>query len=351
MKLKKVTVPTEEEIISRLDVDWSKPLVTFLCITYNQQDYIEDTLIGFLRQKTSFPYEILIHDDCSSDNTRKLIDSYKAKYPRLIKTIYQKQNQYSQGNSVALIAAKQARAEYIALCEGDDYWINDNKTENQLRLMLADPSITMVVSSGKAQYGDKISSNILGSHGNEIKQISAQYILDSKGSLAPTASYIVKKEFLIKSRELFKDAPVGDLFIELYNAVYGKLIYYPEVVCVYRKMAKNSWSSRMGSNLASVIQYTDSFLETINNTKSIEGFETLDWSTSISNTYFNLAFSYFNHNKFHQFQKNIKLSNKYKELVGKKKVLYTMGNNSLVPTRLILMSAFFYKKIKRFCNY
>lgn len=326
MKLKKVTVPTEEEIISRLDVDWSKPLVTFLCITYNQQDYIEDTLIGFLRQKTSFPYEILIHDDCSSDNTRKLIDSYKAKYSRLIKTIYQKQNQYSQGNPVTLIAAKQARAKYIALCEGDDYWINDNKTENQLRLMLADPSITMVVSSGKAQYGDKISSNILGSHGNEIKQISAQYILDSKGSLAPTASYIVKKEFLIKSRELFKDAPVGDLFIELYNAVYGKLIYYPEVVCVYRKMAKNSWSSRMGLNLNNAIKHSEAMQKTIDKSKELDGFNKLDWTGSRASNLFNLAILHLYNNDTKGFKKYITLSSTYKKPKGRKKIIFKMRN-------------------------
>ena len=62
-------IPTEQEIIKRVKADWSKPKVTFLCITYNQQDYIEDTIKGFLSQKTSFPFEIIIHDDCSTDYT------------------------------------------------------------------------------------------------------------------------------------------------------------------------------------------------------------------------------------------------------------------------------------------
>ena len=326
MELNKVTVPTEEEIISRLDADWSKPLVTFLCITYNQQDYIEDTLIGFLRQETSFPYEILIHDDCSTDNTVNLINRYKIQYPNLIKTILQTTNQYSQGIPPTMIAPKYATAEYIAICEGDDYWINDNKTENQLRLMLADPSITMVISSGKAQYGDKISSNILGSHGNEIKQISAQYILDSKGSLAPTASYLIKKEFLIKSRELFKDAPVGDLFIELYNAVYGKLIYYPEVVCVYRRMAKNSWSSRMALSLDNAIKHSEAMQKTIDKSKELDGFNKLDWSSSRANNLFNLAINHLYQNDIDGFKKYIILSSAYKKPTGRKKIFFKMRN-------------------------
>ena len=325
--MNKMTILTEKEIINRFDADWSKPMVTFLCTTYNHQDYIEYTIKGFLIQKTSFPYEILIHDDCSTDDTRKVIDSYKAKYPNLIKTIYQKQNQYSQGNPVTLIAAKQARAEYIALCEGDDYWINENKIEKQLRLMLEDPSITMVVSSGKAKYGDKVSSNILGSHGNEIKQISAQYILDSTGSLAPTASYIVKKEFLIKSRELFKDAPVGDLFIELYNAVYGKLIYYPEVVCVYRKMAKNSWSASMALSLNNAIKHSEAMQKTIDKSKELDGFNKLDWTSSRARSLFNLAILHLYNNDTEGFKKYITLSSNYKRPKGSKRLIFKMKSH------------------------
>mgnify|MGYP001097425295 CR=1 FL=1 len=73
-----------------------QPLVSICCITYNHEKFIEDAIEGFLMQKTDFPIEIIIHDDASTDGTREIIDRYKEQHPGLIRTIYQKENQYSQ---------------------------------------------------------------------------------------------------------------------------------------------------------------------------------------------------------------------------------------------------------------
>ena len=75
----------------------SKPLLSICCITYNHEDYIRDAIEGFLSQKTSFPIQILIHDDASTDNTAEIITEYQQKYPDIIKPILQKENQYSKG--------------------------------------------------------------------------------------------------------------------------------------------------------------------------------------------------------------------------------------------------------------
>lgn len=323
-------LPTEQEIINRVKADWSKPKVAFLCITYNQQDYIEDTIKGFLIQKTSFPYEIIIHDDCSTDKTRDVIDSYKAKYPNLIKTIYQKQNQYSQGNSVTLIAAKQARAEYIALCEGDDYWINENKIENQLDLMLDNPLITMVVSPSKIELNNKIIKENLGQYGSKIKTVLPQDILDVSGQFAPTSSYILKRESLIESTELFSSAPVGDLFIELYCAVQGKLVYFPEVGSVYRLMAKGSWTEDMNNNqIKKQIEFTQAMESTIKYSKTIRGFENLDWSTKKSLYYYVLARKYLKGEDFRKFKQSIEQSYNYKHLSKGQYIFYRLRNSKI----------------------
>lgn len=328
--MKKRKLPTEEEIINRIEADWSKPKVTFLSTTYNQQDYIADTIEGFLIQKTSFPYEIIIHDDCSTDKTRKVIDSYKAKYPNLIRTIYQKQNQYSQGVPVTLIAAKEARAEYIALCEGDDYWINENKIEKQLTLMLDDPSITMVISPGKMQLKDKFIEKLLGQYGCKSRTVTAQEVLNVPGQFAPTSSYILKKDALIKSKQLFASAPVGDLFIELYCATNGKLVYFPEVGSVYRLMAKNSWSSTMakrGNILKNKINYIESLQKTIRMSRNIDGFEMLDWSIKISELYYTLSVLSIRDKKYVLFRKSIEASyHKHNNLNKVQTLLYSFRN-------------------------
>jgi glycosyltransferase involved in cell wall biosynthesis len=110
-----------------------KPLVTISCITYNHETYIREALEGFVAQKTTFPIEILIHDDASTDGTAQVIREYEKKYPALILPIYQTENQYSKGVKVSFTYQfPRARGKYIALCEGDDYWTDPLKLQKQV---------------------------------------------------------------------------------------------------------------------------------------------------------------------------------------------------------------------------
>lgn len=110
-----------------------EPLVSILCITFNHAAYIRATLDSFLTQKTSFPIEIIIHDDASQDETQAIIKEYEALYPNIIKPIYQKENQYSKkidfGKEFIFPLIK---GKYIATCEGDDYWTDPLKLQKQV---------------------------------------------------------------------------------------------------------------------------------------------------------------------------------------------------------------------------
>lgn len=134
---------TQEQIMQ----NWNSeiPLVSISCITYNHEPYIAQTLDGFLMQKTSFPFEILIHDDASTDRTADIIREYEKKFPNLIKPIYQKENQYSKGFTSVSAAWNFPRAQgkYIALCEGDDYWIDENKLQMQVDFLENNPEYGM----------------------------------------------------------------------------------------------------------------------------------------------------------------------------------------------------------------
>src|SRR5690625_620862 len=88
---------TEDEIIQNWIGDIKNPKVSICCITYNHALYIEDALTGFLIQETDYPFEILIHDDASPDETVKIIEHYHHRYPNIIKPMYQIENQYSKG--------------------------------------------------------------------------------------------------------------------------------------------------------------------------------------------------------------------------------------------------------------
>ncbi|WP_028239386.1 glycosyltransferase family 2 protein [Stutzerimonas azotifigens] len=108
------------------------PLLSIVCLAYNHEAFIGATLDGFLRQETDFPFEIIVHDDASSDGTAALIRQYAARYPNIIRPIYQTQNQYSLGVPFSTALFAQARGRYIAYCEGDDYWTDPRKLQIQV---------------------------------------------------------------------------------------------------------------------------------------------------------------------------------------------------------------------------
>ena len=98
------------------------PKITVLCLAYNHAPYIKDALEGFVSQKTRFSFEVIVHDDASTDGTADIIREYARRYPEIIKPVFQKENQYSRGVAIGpTFCFPLVRGEYVALCEGDDY--------------------------------------------------------------------------------------------------------------------------------------------------------------------------------------------------------------------------------------
>lgn len=118
----------------------NNPLLTIGCITYNHAGYISQCIEGFLMQKTTFPFEIIIHDDASTDGTSEIVKEYADKYPDLIKAIIQTKNQYSNGGRIySRFIHPISRGKYIATCEGDDYWTDPYKLQKQVDFLEANP--------------------------------------------------------------------------------------------------------------------------------------------------------------------------------------------------------------------
>lgn len=138
---------SQEEIMQNWSVkNTETPLVSVRCITYNHEPYIAQAIDGFLMQKTNFPFEVVIHDDASTDKTADIIREYEKKYPLIIKPIYQTENQYSKGNgAVTKVVNTKLKGKYIAFCEGDDYWIDENKLQVQFDFMEYHPECSLCV--------------------------------------------------------------------------------------------------------------------------------------------------------------------------------------------------------------
>lgn len=131
--------------------DWNDtviPFVSISCITYNHEKYIKETIEGFLKQETTFPIEILIHDDASTDKTAEIIREYESKYPSLIKPIYQTENQYSKRDgTIGKIQRGRAKGKYYSVCEGDDYWVDPLKLQKQIEYMESHPECGITATS------------------------------------------------------------------------------------------------------------------------------------------------------------------------------------------------------------
>lgn len=117
-----------------------KPLVSICCAAYNQAAYIRDALDGFIMQQTNFPFEIVIHDDASTDGTAEIIKEYAAKHPNLFRPEYETENQFKKGE---IYNIPRARGKYIAFCEGDDYWTDPTKLQRQVDFLESHPDYTL----------------------------------------------------------------------------------------------------------------------------------------------------------------------------------------------------------------
>lgn len=137
----------------------SKVKVSICCATYNHEQYIAQALDSFLMQKTSFPFEVIVHDDSSTDETPRIISEYAIKHPSIIKPIFQKENKLSRGHHVhAEMIWPITSGEYIAQCEGDDYWTDPQKMQNQVLFLDNNPDYGMI--SSDIQLVDESGDNI-----------------------------------------------------------------------------------------------------------------------------------------------------------------------------------------------
>jgi glycosyltransferase involved in cell wall biosynthesis len=133
------------------------PLVSINTLTYNHAPYIRQCLDGIVMQKTTFPFELLIHDDASTDGTADIIREYEAKYPDIVKPIYQTENRHSRGLSINCeLQYPRFKGKYIAMIEGDDYWIDPLKLQKQVDFLENHPDYSIcggrywVIEEGKS---------------------------------------------------------------------------------------------------------------------------------------------------------------------------------------------------------
>lgn len=221
-------------------------MVSINCTTYNQESYIADAIESFLMQKTNFKYEILIHDDASTDNTRSIIKKYEKQYPDIIKPIYQEENKYSKGIKVNYeYNFKRSKGKYIALCEGDDYWTDPYKLQKQVDYMESNPECTLCMHMVEAVNADTKQSLRFIRPYNYNKICSTEEVMMGGGGFVGTNSLLFPKKAFKNAPEFYHNCPVGDYPLQILLTYKGYAYYMNENMSAYRVNSKNSWSRRM----------------------------------------------------------------------------------------------------------
>lgn len=272
--IKSVKLRSEEEIISSW-IDKKQIKVSILCTSYNHEAFIADAIKGFLIQETDFAFEVIIHDDASTDATADIIREYQARYPNIIKPVFQTENQYSKGRfKPSLYIQKFARGKFMALCEGDDYWIAPDKLQKQLDLCEKDTSISFVGHSALTLSVRTSQFNSVEAWNNRNYITDLHDVLSAKkgcGQFSPTASYFIKKEIFDYLPGWYMDAPGGDEFLEYFSALYGKMINLPDVMSVYRIENTAAWNGSLSNNVDFRIKFFMKRLLVLNYFKAMIG--------------------------------------------------------------------------------
>ncbi len=221
-------------------------MVSICCITYNQKEYIRDALEGFLRQKTDFAYEVLIHDDASVDGTAAIIEEYAGRFPDVIKPILQKENQYSKGltNVSGTFNFPRAKGKYIAMCEGDDYWTSTDKLQRQVDFLEAHEDCSLVFHSARIEVQGRAFTEHKMRPYRRSRKVSQKEIID-KTCGYPTASLMFRTRMVKELPDFYVQAPIADIPLQLMAADRGWAYYMDKPMCVYRLGGAESWTTLM----------------------------------------------------------------------------------------------------------
>jgi glycosyltransferase involved in cell wall biosynthesis len=258
MRADPLPIRSEQEVMSSWHVP-DPPEVSIICPTYNQVHLLPDAIHGFLAQITTFPFEVILQDDASTDGTAELIRFYLTRYPRLLRARFHMENQFRHGNRNRALLAM-ARGRYIASCDGDDYWITPCKLQRQYELMEAHPELSAC--GGMTLVGSD------GNHERELVQPSRH--TDSYGPSDVIESFFLHTSTRFVRAHLWQQVSRierppfisnGDQVQLVLLATLGPLGYLHEPLSFYRVHPGGRWTNQPASLWFRRQARTDRFID------------------------------------------------------------------------------------------
>jgi glycosyltransferase involved in cell wall biosynthesis len=215
-----------------------QPVVSVCMITFNHEAYVVQAIEGVLIQKTSFPIELVIGEDCSNDRTREICIEYARKYPEIIRLLLNDRNIGIAPNFIQSFQA--CRGKYIALCEGDDYWVDPLKLQKQVDALEQNPIYSMTASNSFILHQD---SQIISQADIDISEFTIQDLLKSNILGSATCSIMFRRDCISRFEiKALQEAPFGDWTLSLFCLKNSKGVYIKEPLCCYRVHKNGVWS-------------------------------------------------------------------------------------------------------------
>lgn len=209
-----------------------KPLVSVWMVAYNHEKFIRQSLESVLMQQTSFPFEIVIGEDCSTDGTRAIIREFEDKYPHIIKPVYHRQNVGAYSNAYEYCYPR-LQGKYIACLEADDYWIDKNKLQDQVNLLENDPAAVLCFTQVKVWDENLQTYKLHWSQGfNEKKRYNVKNILQTFNIVTCTLMF---KNIYQPLPYDPKGFPTGDVSLCAFLLLKGDAVLLDKLTAVYRE--------------------------------------------------------------------------------------------------------------------
>lgn len=230
-------------------------MVTIRCLAYNHEPYIRQCLEGFVMQKTNFRFEAVVHDDASTDGTAAIIREYAEKYPDIIKPIFETENQYSKRDgSLTRIVNKHVFGKYVAICEGDDYWIDPLKLQKQVDFMEVHPKHSMCFHAHNICYNDGTTA-VIQMYDNNMEICPINDLILGDADIVATNSMLYRRELYIEKPSWVQKLSFGDFTLELVLAERGFVGYLKDIMSCYRLNSLGSWNSSINNDIKKQIKH------------------------------------------------------------------------------------------------
>lgn len=216
----------------------NSPDISIAMLAYNHEKFIGQAIESVLMQKTSYTYKIIIAEDFSIDNTRKIVLEYQKNYPDKIKLILQNKNVGANLNNIDLLSNLEGK--YIAALEGDDYWTDPLKLQKQVDFLEANLDYALCFHQVNISQDGIVREDIVDAKVSETTTIKDL----AKGNYMHTCSVVFRNNLFAEFPKYFNQSPIGDYFLHMLNARYGAIKYIDEIMGVYRLHGNSSWSSK-----------------------------------------------------------------------------------------------------------